>query len=270
MSRIIGIDVARWQGIMLWDSVVAAGVRWAWIKCTHGLGGTDGQFKANWAASRGKLPRGAYHWFTDGDPLLQAEKVVQTLEDAGDLGDCPIAVDFEEPSTVFRGNELLDRLRLCLRRVHVLSGRVPFMYTGSWYWQGYAQNLDAQDIVETYPLWLAAYPRVELRDRRACATEPPVLPKPSPPKPWADRGVGPTAWQFDGDGGCLLPNGVDADFNEYLGNDFDDFCGVLPTTLREPGAVRDMNGLPPALNFHPEEGPVLASFLDTLVDPNNK
>jgi GH25 family lysozyme M1 (1,4-beta-N-acetylmuramidase) len=241
VGRIIGIDVARWQGIMPWADVAAAGIQWAWIKCAHGSGGCDPKFKDNWKASKGILPRGAYLWFTDADPLKQADFIISKLDETGDRGECPIAVDFEEPETVFRGGVLLDRVRTCLARIHAVTGRAPYLYTGTWYWVQYAMNLDAQDLVETYPLWLAQYPRITLANNRACGTNPPVLPKPSPPKPWADRGLQPVAWQFDGNGGCMLPNGVDADFNEYLGEDFAAFCGcstsvdMPPETLRANG-----------------------------------
>ncbi len=234
MNRIIGVDMARWQGVVDFDSLVSAGVRFAWIKACHGLGGVDGQFKGNWDRARGKLPIGGYLWFTDSDPAKQADFMVATLDSTGFRGDLPIAVDFEEPGTTFRGAELLDRLRVCLARVKELTGRAPILYTGDWYWAGYALNLDAQDIVETYPLWLAQYPRVVLRDRRACAEQPPELPKPNCPKPWRDRGLLPEVWQFDGNGGCVLPNGVDADFNEYLGSTFDAFCDRQVTVEMVP------------------------------------
>lgn len=258
--RIIGIDVARWQGTVNWDKVVESGVQWAWIKCTHGLGSADPQFLNNWSNSKGKLPRGVYHWFTDSDPMLQAQNILTTLEKTGDIGECPIAIDFEEPGTKFRGQELLDRLRLCLSKVEELSGRAPVLYTGTWYWQQYALNLDAQDLVENYYLWLAQYPRVMLADKTICAQKPPVLPKPSAPKPWASRNVMPAAWQFDGDGGCVLPNGVDADFNEYLADNFDEFCGKVDKK------TSPINLIPPAFNQQPVESFILESFLQSLAE----
>lgn len=234
MSRIIGIDMARWQGVVDFDSLVSAGIQFAYIKACHGLNGLDPRFKDNWAHGRNKLPIGAYLWFTDHDPFQQADRIVSVLDAEGFRGDLPIAVDFEEPGTIYRGAVLLDRLRSCLARIHALTGRAPVLYTGDWYWAGYAQQLDAQDIVETYPLWLAQYPRVELRDRRNCATQPPVLPKPNCPKPWRDRGMLPTFLQFDGDGGCVLPNDVDADFDEYLGDSFEAVCDKQVTVENVP------------------------------------
>ncbi len=225
MSRIIGIDIALWQGAVDFPSLPKAGIQFVIIKATNGSRSVDPRFKQNWAASKGLLPRGAYLWFTDDDPVQQADFAVKTLSDAGDIGDISLTVDFEEPKTAYRGTALLDRLRTCLARIETVTGRAPILYTGSWYWQGYAHDLDAPDIVDKYPLWLAQYPRATLRDRRACGTSPPELPEPNCPKPWKDRRLKPFLWQFDGDGGCQLPNGVDADFNEFLGGDFDAFCG---------------------------------------------
>ena len=110
----------------------------------------------------------------------------------------------------------------------------------------------AQDIVEAYPLWLAQYPRLHIDNPRQCGVDPPVLPKPNCPTPWATRALDPETWQFDGDHGCVLPSGVDADFNEYLGDDFDAFCGVeaMPETM--PGA--DANPFPLNMSIQESNG----------------
>lgn len=215
MSTVIGIDSAHWQGVLPVHTLEAAGIRFAIVKAVHGLSlNPDVQFVRSFRALlTTSVHRGGYLWFTDADPLEQADNFVRVMEAAGyDDRDLPLAVDFEEPSTRHRGHVLLDRLRLCLARVHELTGRAPLLYTGKWYWDQYV-SLDAPDLVETYPLWHAQYPRAEVRDRRVCGLDPPAIGKPALPRPWASRGVAEALWQFDGDGGCVLPNGVDADFN---------------------------------------------------------
>lgn len=212
---IIGIDAAHWQGVLPVHALESAGIRFAIVKAVHGLSvNPDVQFTRSFnALLTTRLHRSAYLWFTDADPIAQADNFFRVVEAAGYADrDLPLAVDFEEPSTRYRGHVLLDRLRECLARVHDLSGRAPLLYTGKWYWDQFV-SLDAPDLVETYPLWHAQYPRAEVRDRRACGIDPPNVGKPALPRPWASRGVAEALWQFDGDGGCVLPNGVDADFN---------------------------------------------------------
>lgn len=218
---VIGIDAAHWQNALPVGQLADAGIRFAIIKATHGLGtNPDVEFTRSW---RGLLTagitRGAYHWFTDSDPGMQARHFVRIVEASGYRDDdLPLAVDFEEPKTKFRGNELLDRLRTCIATVEDLTGRPVFLYTGDWYWRDFAQDIDAPDLVERCLLWHAAYPRVTIADKRACAVAPPALIDPRLPLPWRKRGAKETLWQFDGDGGCVLPNGVDADFNRFRGS----------------------------------------------------
>lgn len=207
-----GIDAARWQGEIDFAACAAAGIRYAWLKAVHGLGGPDPAFLANWKRSHGHMPRGAYLWLTDSDPIAQAENLVRVVDNAGTDCELTLAVDFEEPGTKMRGAPLVEHLRKCLHRVRTLTGVAPLMYTGAWYWDGYAL-VDAQDIVEEFPLWHAQYPRTVMQNARACGVLPPDLPDPRLPKPWRDRNVECAVWQFDGNGGCLLPNGVDVDFN---------------------------------------------------------
>jgi len=241
---LIGIDAAHWQGVLPADQLFGAGVRFAIIKATHGLGlNPDAQFLRSWRALLGfPIVRGAYHWLTDADPVKQGEHFVRVVEAAGyNDDDLPLAVDFEEPSTRFRGRELLDHMRACVYTVEDKTGRPVIMYTGRWYWQQFVGDLDAQDVVERCLYWHAEYPRTEIRDRRACGYDPPTLPAPRLSKPWADRGLPYFMHQFDGNGGCVLPNGVDADFNRFEGSlaDLREVCArrVGPMPSADPVTV---------------------------------
>ena len=61
--EIHGIDVSKYQGLIDWDQVRNAGVKFAWIKATEGGDHTDAQFWRNWTAAKAAgIPRGAYHF----------------------------------------------------------------------------------------------------------------------------------------------------------------------------------------------------------------
>lgn len=219
---LIGIDAARWQNVLPVSTLLDAGIRFAIIKATHGLGANpDAEFLRSFKALKSfPIVRSAYHWLTDADPVKQAENYVRVVEAAGyDSNDLPLQVDFEEPSTQYRGARLGEHLLMCLRRVKALTGAAEW-YSGRWYLDQFLA-LEDGDIVEellTYDYWHAEYPRAEVRDRRACGIDPPNLPAPKLARMHSKRGLKPWLWQFDGNGGCVLPNGVDADFNRFDGS----------------------------------------------------
>lgn len=253
----IGIDAALWQGELPVASLEGAGIRFAIVKATHGLNkNPDVRFAASWKAlETSSLLRGAYHWFTDADPIAQAKNFVETVGALRSTMDLPLAVDFEEPKTIYAGKVLLDRLRVCLEHVEALTGRRVMLYSGTWYWQKFVGSADAQDLVDRYFYWHSQYPRIEMADRRACGNEPPVLPKPTLPAPWTKAKVPYFLWQFDGNGGCVLPNGIDADFNVFPGS-FDELRAVCDVQKSE-----SVNTL---LAHAPYESIVLEDFLRSL------
>lgn len=225
-QRIIGIDVSKWQGLCDWPAIAAAGVRFAFLKACNGTS-RDPQFAANWRLSAGVLPRGAYLWLTDEDPRKQAEAVVALLDTSCDRGEMPIAIDVEETSSRFYGRALVAHVLACADRVEELTGRKPIMYSGAWYLDGRCTADEQEPLVARGLYWHAQYPRIVIADRRACASNPPTLPPMTLPKGWIAAGATEQIVQFDGDGGCLLPSGVDADFNEWMDTPaaFDRFIG---------------------------------------------
>src|SRR5207244_1326084 len=58
-----GIDVSGHQGTINWTSVVSSGIVFTYIKATEADNVTDGSFTTNWGASKGRVSRGAYHFF---------------------------------------------------------------------------------------------------------------------------------------------------------------------------------------------------------------
>ncbi len=62
MERVSGIDVSRWQGVVQWEQVAAAGHRYAIVRATIGDSYTDPRFFANWDGARDAgLLVSAYH-----------------------------------------------------------------------------------------------------------------------------------------------------------------------------------------------------------------
>lgn len=208
-DRAIGLDVSHWQPSHPWDGVLELGVRWAVVKAWHGRGPCDAAVEQLASANAAGLLVGRYAWLLPDSNLdLQlgawcASPILDAL---------PLTIDFEEPTTPLRGRKLLELLERAILVVEDRTGRAPIVYTGAWYWSGYCSDLDSQ-IVARCPLWLAAYPRkgsTGTRYREAVAEVCGGIP-PAVPRPWADRGLQPTIWQFDGDHGLVLPSGADVD-----------------------------------------------------------
>lgn len=210
----IGYDVAHWQGrIIPWADARKLGVRWAVAKTWHGRGIVASQLEQlEGARIAGIELVGRYAWMLpDSDLDMQIAAWTASPMARGEL---PITIDFEEPGTAARGPALIARLEHVIERVSDRIGCRPILYTGAWYWTGYAQGLDSQIAAEC-PLWLAAYPRKSASGTRyqEALTEVCGGVMPAVPRPWKDRGLEPVAWQFDGDKGLVLPNGVDVDLN---------------------------------------------------------
>ena len=229
---LLGIDVARWQGVVDFKSVAAHGVKFCICKATHGKG-LDGTFKQNWGSIKPHMVRGAYAWYIPGkDPMGQADAFVDAMVGLSN-DDLPPAIDFEEPSSL-PAQQLLDEVLVFVKRVRERTNRKPLLYTGKWFWQQYVKDMDSPELVLLTDLWHSEYPRTGKTGTQydeALA----ALRSPNPSKPWASRGIAPKLWQFDGDKGLTLPNGVDADFNRFDGSE-EEFQCWLASTIIDPCA----------------------------------
>lgn len=137
-----GIDISHHQATADWERLKA---KYAFIRASNGVN-PDNQFARYWPASKGKLLRGAYHYF---QPELlgqrQAEKFLSLLGD--DYGELPCALDVEENA---RHSPV--ELRAWLKLVESATKCKPFIYTSQNAWQ-VAGGYDLHE----YPLWLADY-----------------------------------------------------------------------------------------------------------------
>jgi lysozyme len=146
-----GIDVSRYQGIVDWRAVAAAGVHFAFVKATEGTDLRDARFADNWAgAAEAKVQRGAYHFFTFCTPgAAQAANFIDVVP--VDPAALPPSVDVE-----FAGNcrswtsvdAIRTELAVFLAAVEQAYGRRPIVYFTR---ESYERVLGG--LVERHPTW---------------------------------------------------------------------------------------------------------------------
>lgn len=240
-----GIDASSVQGALPCKQLAADGIRFAILKAQQGNDGFDPWFERNMRScfDHGIEPF-AYCFFyplpittPDGvtnptrDPKHQAKLFVDKVHRWEEMRCRPIFLDYEWPPVVdtrpgkkgwkewgCTPQVIADSMRENAAEVHRLSGAKPIIYTYDDWWSsirdgraayGYPKGADVSWASE-YPLWMAWYPY----QRKGVAARWPAPPeRPKVPAPWKDW----LFWQFDGNGGLLLPNGVDADFCVFHG-----------------------------------------------------
>lgn len=148
-----GIDVSKWQGAVQWPVVAGAGLAFAFIRVSDGLGYPDGRFEANWSGARAAgVLRGAYQYFRPGqDAIAQANLF---LERMGDLepDDLPPVIDVE--ATDGQSPDVITaKVHAWIDHVESATDRRPMIYTGLYFWRDQVGSADFVD----YPLWIAQY-----------------------------------------------------------------------------------------------------------------
>ena len=167
----------------------------------------DPDFKPNWQAAKGVLPRGSY-WFYDSrvEPKRQADLWVSLFE--GDLGELPLFCDFEDNYDGPYGGwqdwyDFIEGLKLALQ-APLPAGKEIGIYIAYYYWleRTVAKGIPAASLeyFKQYPLWVANY-KVE---------------KPLVPKPWTEW----VFWQFTdkGDGSLYGVESKNIDLNYFNGD----------------------------------------------------
>lgn len=281
----LGYDLAHWQSTSIpWVAARELGIGWAIVKRWHARGivaSAEVQLRTGHEAGIEAL--GEYAWCLP-DQDLDAQIAAWTVSRSS-LVNLPLSIDWEDPTTTARGGKLVARLEYVIERTSDRIGCRPIIYTGEWYWKGYCLDVDSE-IAASCPLWLAAYPRknanaTRYRDAVAevCGGVAPAV-----PRPWRDRGIDPIAWQFDGDKGLYLPNGVDCDVNIADGSALRALLSRLVDTLPAPApssgpptmpqtpTSRSSQRMPavrePMLDWYPQTD--ARPFLETLADKDDK
>lgn len=184
------IDLSHHNQISSFDQVKAAGILGVMFKATQGLTYTDPTFATNrTAAQAAGLKTGAYHFGIAGDPVGQAEHLIEVAGKDGLL-----VLDFETNSQ--GGSMSLLEAEQFVMYLKEATGRYPGFYSGNTIKQALADaNITdpSQTVLSQCWLWLAQYASM------------PLL-----PKIWSkwtlwqytDGAAGPGPYTVDGVGRC--------------------------------------------------------------------
>ena len=216
-----GLDASSVQGMLPIAALDAAGCKFLIHKCQQGNDGKDPCFERNTSAAKNAGWKvGAYHFLyplPHLDPLAQAEGFFKASTLGAASGELPPALDLEWPDPDAgwanwgcTGPQICDWSRKCCERVAQLYGRKPMIYIYPYFaakLRGRGATGGDMSWLSDYPLWIASYAA-----------------KPVIPAPWSTWSM----WQYDGNGGERMPNGGDADFNRFNGDDaaLEAFCQI--------------------------------------------
>jgi len=259
---ILGVDVSALQGVIDWARVAAAGVRFAYLRCTIGNEPkqNDTRFAINVKGCReaGIYP-GAYHFAfplatgAGNSPADQARRAYVQADTLGSQkGELPPSLDIEWPPPHqwakwgVTAQSIAGWTRAYLTEAERLWGRKPVVYTYPWFWQSVLAGTDNIEWAAEYPLWMARY--LSPNDWM------PVKDASGPPKPWTHSAI----WQFAADGSNVRIPGIGTvvDRDVFLGelSDLRRFCGIDPEAVTEPE-------LPPC----PDSTPTTAADMPTIL-----
>ena len=219
------MDVSKWQGATLdWAKIRdVERVLYTFNKCGQGTRGTDETFVRNCeVAGNAGVYVGAYMWF---DPTQSGAAQARRFANMGKaLCDFLPAADFEtlegaggtaKPEAALQGvSDFMDE-------TEQLWGRPCVFYTYPSFWIGALGNPGLDNPlaykISRRPLWIAHY-----------GAKTPIV-----PRVWTKWAF----WQYDGNGGEKLYNGVDSDFNWFQGNEAD--LAALSTKCQGPPTPRE-------------------------------
>lgn len=207
-----GLDVSSMQGTVPWDRLTTD-YRFVICKAQQGNDGFDPMFwkNADGAKAQGLIV-GAYHFaypLPHIDPRKQAQEFFDKSRGFGtNIGELPPFLDLEWPAVnewakwKCTPEQIRDWTEACLDEMTKLWGVKPYLYIYLSWWEYLAAKTDVSFAAD-YELWMAWYVKGWPQPGQK-----PRIPKPFTRAPF---------WQFDGNGGLVLPNGVDADFCVFDG-----------------------------------------------------
>ena len=201
MTNAQGLDISVWNDdnstpqMFTPEKAYAAGARFVFVKASEGVF-IDPDYLANWTRCRGKLYRGAYHFFTwKADAVAQARFFAGVLQ-AGP-GELPPVVDYESRTGVPDRVTAVSRLEQFVSEFERITGRQLMVYTSPSFWREFGSTSAHW---AARPLWIANY----------------QVSKPTVPAPWANWDF----WQYTdkGDGLAYGAESKNIDMNWYNGS----------------------------------------------------
>ncbi len=239
-----GLDAWSGQGVLPFEALEKLGLRFLIAKCKQGNDGVDPAFLRNIAQAKARgWITGAYHFpypLPHLDPVAQAEMFFKASEVGSFIGELPPGFDFEWPAPQdwakhgCNAVQLSEWARKCCTRMKELWGCPVMIYDYPWFHAEIVKGgADISWMSEHY--WWPA-------DYKASGRVPGPAETPFVPEPWKSKGQTWTIWQHDGDKGLLLPNGVDADFCVFNGDEAEllELAGIKPAS-DEGGPIARFN-----------------------------
>ena len=158
MSKPLGIDVSRWQGVIRWQEIAQhqPTVEFVYIRAGMSWGYIDTQFRANWQGAKDNhIPRGAYHVIY---PDVSIERQMINLFNAlaGDYGDLPIALDYELDHGMDK-TTITDGILHAAQIIKSKTGKQPIIYSRAGWLDAYTVNKGTWH--KNFNFWLAQYLR---------------------------------------------------------------------------------------------------------------
>jgi lysozyme len=151
-----GIDISHHQGKIDWEKLMKSEhydtvIHFVYCKATEGTDFLDTKWYQNRKELRRlKIPHGAYHYFRNSDPILQAEHFLRHwIKKDGDL---PPVLDVEYEC--FDNPDLHKNMDIWLNIVEYETGMRPVIYTSL-----HMYETKFPEHFKDYKFWIAAYSR---------------------------------------------------------------------------------------------------------------
>ncbi|HHU49526.1 MAG: GH25 family lysozyme [Caldicoprobacterales bacterium] len=151
-----GIDVSKWQGIIDWQKVKAAGIEFAIIRAGYGRlpQYKDATFELNYAGAKAAgIHLGAYHYsYADSTAKAKQEGELFLSWLKGRQFEYPVVLDLEADSLIKLGKKVLTEIADRFLSTVESAGYYVALYSNR-HWLN--NLLDSNYLLKKYDLWLA-------------------------------------------------------------------------------------------------------------------